>query len=443
MGDTLSQISRPTGGPGLSVTYGPGGVEVYDTRPGLILAKIVGTGTAVGTGEASYDAYAWQEQVWDSASGNWVDGARSGTVTNRPAYGPNLGHINNNSMYPIPADGPDPIREIIVWLYPLPDESAYLMMLPPEAGSRTPGLMSVDTQRFSGKKYWHGDQHCSGTAMYFNEPTTYHSYLADSGVGLELTSALPPSGVGPTIPIAKLWLRNDADIGLRLIHMSTAPSTPKACYQITEPDASTIRKGVWGTAPTGMVVSGGIVTALGSGGTGTVTSVGFAASPTSVFGVSGSPITSSGTISLGLVIQNANTVLAGPASGPASVPVFRSLVTADLPAGTGTVTSVALAMPTNEFQVIGSPITSSGTLSVVWNAIPANRVMAGPTDGADGTPFFRALVTADLPAGTLAWSSVPASATASGVAGEIARDTNYLYICVADNTWKRVALATW
>lgn len=39
--------------------------------------------------------------------------------------------------------------------------------------------------------------------------------------------------------------------------------------------------------------------------------------------------------------------------------------------------------------------------------------------------------------------SVPASAGATGSAGEIAWDANYIYICVATDTWKRVAIATW
>lgn len=37
----------------------------------------------------------------------------------------------------------------------------------------------------------------------------------------------------------------------------------------------------------------------------------------------------------------------------------------------------------------------------------------------------------------------PASATDSGNAGEIAWDTDYIYVCTATNTWKRAALTTW
>tara|TARA_R110000744_G_scaffold157378_1_gene273134 strand:+ start:1834 stop:2100 length:267 start_codon:yes stop_codon:yes gene_type:complete len=40
-------------------------------------------------------------------------------------------------------------------------------------------------------------------------------------------------------------------------------------------------------------------------------------------------------------------------------------------------------------------------------------------------------------------TSVPASATAAGVAGHYAVAAGFIYICVATNTWQRVATATW
>lgn len=43
----------------------------------------------------------------------------------------------------------------------------------------------------------------------------------------------------------------------------------------------------------------------------------------------------------------------------------------------------------------------------------------------------------------IATSKTPASATAAGIAGQIAWDANYVYVCVAANTWKRAALASW
>lgn len=40
-------------------------------------------------------------------------------------------------------------------------------------------------------------------------------------------------------------------------------------------------------------------------------------------------------------------------------------------------------------------------------------------------------------------ASTPASATAAGDAGTITWDADYLYVCVATDTWKRAALSTW
>lgn len=40
-------------------------------------------------------------------------------------------------------------------------------------------------------------------------------------------------------------------------------------------------------------------------------------------------------------------------------------------------------------------------------------------------------------------STVPANATAAGVAGQTAYDNDYLYVCVATNIWKRLALSRW
>lgn len=40
-------------------------------------------------------------------------------------------------------------------------------------------------------------------------------------------------------------------------------------------------------------------------------------------------------------------------------------------------------------------------------------------------------------------TQTPASAAATGTAGDIAWDSGFLYVCTATNTWKRVAIATW
>lgn len=64
---------------------------------------------------------------------------------------------------------------------------------------------------------------------------------------------------------------------------------------------------------------------------GSVVSVGLDL-PASLFSVSGSPVTSTGTLTGSLINQSANMVFAGPASGPDAVPTFRALVNADISA---------------------------------------------------------------------------------------------------------------
>lgn len=64
------------------------------------------------------------------------------------------------------------------------------------------------------------------------------------------------------------------------------------------------------------------------GGGGTVTSV--ALSLPSIFSVSGSPVTTTGTLSATLASQTANAIFAAP-NGSAGAPTFRSLVSSDIP----------------------------------------------------------------------------------------------------------------
>lgn len=60
----------------------------------------------------------------------------------------------------------------------------------------------------------------------------------------------------------------------------------------------------------------------------------------------------------------------------------------------------------------------------------------GGTPGANGVIQFNSAIVYSTP-------SVPANATSTGTAGQIAWDVDYIYVCVSANTWKRVGISTW
>jgi hypothetical protein len=130
-------------------------------------------------------------------------------------------------------------------------------------------------------------------------------------------------------------------------------------------------------------------------GGGSVSSVGL--TMPSIFSVSGSPITTSGTLGVTYVTQSANTVFAGPTSGGVSAPAFRSLVTADFPASgaaaatygsatqsavvavdaTGRITSASNSTITPAFSSItGTPTTLAG-YGITDAALSATTISAG------------------------------------------------------------------
>lgn len=70
--------------------------------------------------------------------------------------------------------------------------------------------------------------------------------------------------------------------------------------------------------------------------------------------------------------------------------------------------------------------------------------LAAHPDSAKHDLFVKGDGTFDTPeAGGLVWASVPASSTATGAAGDLAYDTDYLYVCVATDTWRRFPLSDW
>ena len=113
-------------------------------------------------------------------------------------------------------------------------------------------------------------------------------------------------------------------------------------------------------------------TTFNNKGSGSVTSV--ALSLPSIFSVTGSPVTTSGTLTGTLTTQTANTVFAGPSTGSVANPTFRALVSADIPSlnyvtsvsGTSPISVTSGYTPTVSISQAGT--SSNGYLSSTdWN----------------------------------------------------------------------------
>ncbi len=201
-------------------------------------------------------------------------------------------------------------------------------------------------------------------------------------------------------------------------------------------------------------------------------------SSTGAFGIGTSAAFTAGTIELGAA---SDTTLARSAAGVVTIEGVE-IVTLSR---TQTLTNKTLTSPTVNGGTL-SGMTSFATSSDVdnpctfnritvgnWNYIPfasnsVNKVFFGkdPSDnftiGTWGPGFTQALVvkesdglvgiwttspTAKLDVNSdvlrLRTAKTPASAAASGNAGDICWDSSYIYVCIASSTWRRVLHATW
>lgn len=88
----------------------------------------------------------------------------------------------------------------------------------------------------------------------------------------------------------------------------------------------------------------------------------------------------------------------------------------------------------------GVVISADLTGALIFSRVPlVNTTGQTPSESArfDPNGHLTFAVTPVLAAKT------PASAAATGIAGEFCYDSSFLYACVATNTWKRVAISTW
>lgn len=111
--------------------------------------------------------------------------------------------------------------------------------------------------------------------------------------------------------------------------------------------------------------------------------------------------------------------------------------------------------PTAVTDAAGKVLSAAlNTVAVAQGGTGAATLTSGGLLVGAGTSAVSATLTpsglTSLAAGTLSATTTlvvatrtPASAVATGTAGTIAWDASFIYVCVATDTWKRVAIATW
>lgn len=201
------------------------------------------------------------------------------------------------------------------------------------------------------------------------------------------------------------------------------------------------------------VISAGGTSTGGGGGSGTVESV--AATVPAYMTLTGSPITTTGTLAFGFATQAQGTIFAGPCTGTGAV-TFRALCAADIPASLTSNTSGNAATATNlaanptdcTSGQYATAIGANGNLTcaaiqaselpatinanTTGNAATASNLAANPTDCSAGTFATTIASSGNLTCAALASGDIPnpiASNTSGTASALAANGTN----CTAPN----------
>lgn len=249
---------------------------------------------------------------------------------------------------------------------------------------------------------------------------TYKSVTVDAN-GHVTSGSNPNTLAGYGITDAATSTHTHGDISNTGTITSTAVTPANTDYiLISDTSASgAIKRGISiGTSTTTFLRNDG-TWQTATANTGTVTSVSL--SLPGMFTVSGSPVTTSGTLTAALASQTANTIFAAP-SGSAGVPSFRSLVATDIPSldasklttgtlgtargGTGLTSftqggvlyaSSTSALASSAAGTAGQVLTSNGTGAPSWTTINAGATISNDTTtNATYYPVFATATTGNL-----------------------------------------------
>lgn len=194
-------------------------------------------------------------------------------------------------------------------------------------------ILSADSSQPSGLKWINPTSGGTVTSIGISMPSGFSvagSPITSSGT-IAVTSSLngPLRGNGSGLVVGNISLTSEVSGSLPITNGGTNATIANDALNNLLP--SQLGNG-------GKVLqTDGTNATWGAAATGSVTSVGL--SLPSELTVSGSPVTTSGTLTAVWANQNANLIFAGPSTGVPAIPTFRGLIAADLPlSGVGAAT---------------------------------------------------------------------------------------------------------
>lgn len=159
-------------------------------------------------------------------------------------------------------------------------------------------------------------------------------------------------------------------------------------------------------------------------------------------------------------------IASAPGATPAGATLLGTTATVNNPDATGTFT-FALSSPVTlaantYYYILGTGVSGQGVYGIEAAITGGNTLGGGFVNSSDQGSYTISDNTTDWTLSDVFYTwgligqvsywdlvaagvggSAPGSSSAAGTAGTVAWDSDYIYVCVATNTWKRVGIATW